>query len=157
MQFRWSTAAVLLVIAGALLIAADIALVRGAEVGVLLVLVFGVAAFYPSTKDARVAVALSSVSILHAAAVSVWRTYCVRGDVFSQSVTTAFFGLVAWGVVCLVLLPVALCALLWLRRRRFPPGHCQRCGYDLTGNVSGRCPECGAPVPERDHQDAGHA
>jgi uncharacterized RDD family membrane protein YckC len=20
---------------------------------------------------------------------------------------------------------------------------CQRCGYDLTGNVSGRCPECG--------------
>jgi hypothetical protein len=21
--------------------------------------------------------------------------------------------------------------------------HCQKCGYDLTGNVSGRCPECG--------------
>lgn len=26
---------------------------------------------------------------------------------------------------------------------RQPAGHCQRCGYDLTGNVSGRCPECG--------------
>jgi hypothetical protein len=25
------------------------------------------------------------------------------------------------------------------------PGHC-RCGYDLTGNVSGRCPECGKAV-----------
>ena len=31
----------------------------------------------------------------------------------------------------------------WIGRRRFPPGHCQKCGYDLTGNVSGRCPECG--------------
>lgn len=23
------------------------------------------------------------------------------------------------------------------------PGHCAHCGYDLTGNTSGRCPECG--------------
>ncbi len=35
----------------------------------------------------------------------------------------------------------------WRRRGvRFPPGHCRRCGYDLTGNVSGRCPECGEDV-----------
>ena len=33
--------------------------------------------------------------------------------------------------------------ILWRRDRRHPRGHCQRCGYDLTGNVSGRCPECG--------------
>lgn len=26
-------------------------------------------------------------------------------------------------------------------------GHCFGCGYDLTGNVSGRCPECGKDVP----------
>lgn len=25
--------------------------------------------------------------------------------------------------------------------------HCKRCGYDLTGNVSGVCSECGAAVP----------
>lgn len=24
-----------------------------------------------------------------------------------------------------------------------PPGCCRNCGYDLTGNLSGRCPECG--------------
>jgi hypothetical protein len=37
--------------------------------------------------------------------------------------------------------------LLWYRdRRRIPVGHCHRCGYDLTGNVSGRCPECGTPL-----------
>ena len=27
--------------------------------------------------------------------------------------------------------------------------YCDRCGYDLTGNVSGRCPECGAGVAKR--------
>ena len=28
-------------------------------------------------------------------------------------------------------------------------GQCLNCGYDLTGNVSGRCPECGADVAKR--------
>ena len=35
-------------------------------------------------------------------------------------------------------------AFLWHRDRRPPKGHCQTCGYDLTGNVTGVCPECGA-------------
>lgn len=34
-------------------------------------------------------------------------------------------------------------AIRWYRRRR-RPGFCA-CGYDLTGNVSGTCPECGSP------------
>jgi rubrerythrin len=29
------------------------------------------------------------------------------------------------------------------RRERLARGQCGRCGYDLTGNVSGVCPECG--------------
>lgn len=32
------------------------------------------------------------------------------------------------------------------RRRRFGSGRCLNCGYDLTGNVSGRCPECGSTI-----------
>ena len=32
---------------------------------------------------------------------------------------------------------------LFIRDRRHPPGHCQKCGYSLTGNTSGVCPECG--------------
>jgi hypothetical protein len=28
-------------------------------------------------------------------------------------------------------------------------GHCVSCGYNLAGNVSGTCPECGEPVPYR--------
>jgi len=35
---------------------------------------------------------------------------------------------------------------LWRADRRIPPGHCQKCGYNLKGNVSGICPECGTNV-----------
>lgn len=40
--------------------------------------------------------------------------------------------------------------LWWLDRRYVPPGYCRRCRYDLTGNTSGRCPECGTMIPGRD-------
>ena len=47
-------------------------------------------------------------------------------------------------------IPLAVVAVptgwLWWRDRRFPPGRCQTCGYNLTGNVSGRCPECGKAI-----------
>lgn len=45
-----------------------------------------------------------------------------------------------WFVLALVATPVVFGAV---RRRRIPPGHCQKCGYNLTGNVSGCCSECG--------------
>jgi len=32
----------------------------------------------------------------------------------------------------------------WRGLRRLPRGSCEACGYDLTGNTSGTCPECGA-------------
>ena len=35
---------------------------------------------------------------------------------------------------------------LWWRDRRYPKGHCQSCIYDLTGNTSGVCPECGERI-----------
>ena len=38
-------------------------------------------------------------------------------------------------------------ACLWHLDRHPAPGKC-RCGYDLTGNTSGRCPECGRIAPE---------
>ena len=44
-----------------------------------------------------------------------------------------------------VFLAIAIPTLLVWRFGRKPPkpGHCAFCGYNLTGNVSGRCPECG--------------
>ena len=29
---------------------------------------------------------------------------------------------------------------------KYASGYCQECGYDLTGNVTGRCPECGKSI-----------
>jgi len=46
-----------------------------------------------------------------------------------------------WMPFLLLAAPTAY--LFWLDRRRIPPHCCQRCGYDLTGNTSGVCPECG--------------
>ncbi len=44
-------------------------------------------------------------------------------------------------------LPATLAWVLWLfDRTHHPAGHCRRCGYDLTGNLSGRCPECGVAI-----------
>ena len=48
-----------------------------------------------------------------------------------------------WIPFLVVLVPTAY--LGWTDRRT-PPGHCQKCGYNLTGNVSGICPECGGKV-----------
>lgn len=48
----------------------------------------------------------------------------------------------------------SLSALLWFRSVSAPPrrradshGRCAHCRYDLTGNLSGICPECGTPIP----------
>jgi hypothetical protein len=49
-------------------------------------------------------------------------------------------------------LPLALFLLVTVaarrvsRRRPLLP-ECETCGYNLTGNVSGQCPECGTPIP----------
>ena len=40
-------------------------------------------------------------------------------------------------------------AYFFWRDRRYPPGHCRECGYDLQGNVSGVCPECGSMTSAR--------
>jgi hypothetical protein len=58
-----------------------------------------------------------------------------------------------WAVV----VPTAVLTLLFTRRvrrerirsQRLRSGRCARCGYDLHGNVSGVCPECGIAVVVR--------
>lgn len=46
--------------------------------------------------------------------------------------------------ITLYLFHVWGCVYLWLHP--IPAGCCPACGYNLTGNVSGVCPECGKPI-----------
>lgn len=47
----------------------------------------------------------------------------------------------------LLLLSAAPAAAIAIQDQRSPgPGRCKRCQYDLTGNVSGVCPECGVKL-----------
>ena len=50
-------------------------------------------------------------------------------------------GLPLWIPFLVIAIPTAF--LWWSDRRRIPLHSCKGCGYDLTGNMSGMCPECG--------------
>jgi len=72
----------------------------------------------------------------------------------------AYFGPgYAWLVLFVVFgIPLSLLLLFWgLQRIGFLPRqcgdqNCKKCNYDLTGNVSGICPECGTPIPDDQKQ-----
>jgi hypothetical protein len=65
-------------------------------------------------------------------------------------VTSAVIGhsaLIVLGAPALVF--VSTCGILnRVLKELYPPGSCQNCGYDLTGNESGVCPECGTKIKE---------
>lgn len=52
-----------------------------------------------------------------------------------------------WGL----LMTTATLPLFFLRRPRPDYPACPTCSYNLTGNVSGLCPECGTPIPSTPH------
>ena len=55
--------------------------------------------------------------------------------------------LIAVAVVCVAAAIVA--ETLWRTwTRPLPSDYCNKCGYDLTLNESGMCPECGSRIPE---------
>lgn len=59
-------------------------------------------------------------------------------------------GALVFSGISLAVLGPLVCLAYYLAQRgriaRFGQRHCI-CGYDLTGNESGRCPECGIDVP----------
>lgn len=67
-------------------------------------------------------------------------------DSFGLAMTGTFFQIPFWFVHLLLLsyptLLLLRCTLLWMRGRTLP-NPCINCGYNLTGNVTGTCPECG--------------
>jgi hypothetical protein len=50
-----------------------------------------------------------------------------------------------WIPVITFLMPTII---LFKRKPRSLPGRCDTCGYNLTGNTSGKCPECGTQLQQ---------
>ena len=74
-------------------------------------------------------------------------TYCVLGFGIAEDVTTAF--LIAFIVILSYLASRLLYVCMLYRRVLDDTPRCDYCGYNLTGNRSGRCPECGTPFDEQ--------
>lgn len=51
-----------------------------------------------------------------------------------------------WPLVTVLAVPTCISWVRWHRNLRRAVGLCSKCGYDLTGNESGVCSECGTPV-----------
>jgi hypothetical protein len=80
-----------------------------------------------------------------------WNRGRIRGD---GDLYLGLANLPYWFITLLsapgILIPVMYGVMVRRRRRaRRRAGRCGTCGYDLTGNVSGRCPECGEVIPEK--------
>ena len=65
-----------------------------------------------------------------------------------STMATGFAVLAGIFVLEMILIGLGLFGSLIFAGRHYPPGHCRRCGYNLYGNKSGRCPECGKSISE---------
>lgn len=73
----------------------------------------------------------------------------IAGRMEFDSGEFAGFAVPYWLLIALLLLTYPASALIWRpiqRRRRRKRGLCGSCGYNLTGNESGVCSECGTKV-----------
>ena len=48
-----------------------------------------------------------------------------------------------WFLILVFAILPTIWLIKWNKRRKLGPNACPACGYDLTGNETGECPECG--------------
>lgn len=73
-----------------------------------------------------------------------WKHYGSR-PYFIPSRGSTLVAAPLWMLFVVFVIPTVL--LWYFDCRSFAPGSCAKCGYNLAGNVSGQCPECGSASP----------
>lgn len=72
---------------------------------------------------------------------------------FGRGRPCSYLVLPLWIEFLVILIPTVS---LWIYdHRRSMPGFCRKCGYNLTGNISNRCPECGTFQGEGEKPERG--
>ena len=70
-------------------------------------------------------------------------------DVPVSDMTADSLMLPHWFLTLIIAILPAVWIYKWRKRRKLGPNSCPGCGYDLTGNESGECPECGNSLVEQ--------
>ncbi|NLX23240.1 MAG: hypothetical protein GXY55_16435 [Phycisphaerae bacterium] len=118
----------------------------------LLVIIAAAAMLRRRFQPYRPGVALSALGGLFAAAACAGTFLLTLPDGGDEGVLLWLFLAPSMAIAVLILLIASLILLIYgIRQRRrlaiSPRAICRSCGYDLQGNVSGRCPECGTEIP----------
>jgi len=90
-----------------------------------------------------IAAALNAVAVMYAAGIGTFSTPTAT-FVVTSDIAKGFAGLGAIYTFPAFLVILGRLLVGWSHQRA---GHCPSCSYDLTGNTSGTCPECGFAVP----------
>lgn len=97
----------------------------------------------------RILSGITGVCVWFAVSVSCSSTCLVddklQGDPDDYSFIRVVFGVLI-PVLVGMLVGIFVYHVIASYHRWFPSGHCQECSYDLTGNESGVCPECGTQI-----------
>jgi hypothetical protein len=103
-------------------------------------LTFILAAMYERSRMLRFGEAALGATLVALTGWNAWRFGPHGGGA-----TISYTGLAVGS--CMLLLSIVTIHAGVRRQRREDAGRCEKCLYDLTGNVSGVCPECGTPTP----------
>lgn len=95
----------------------------------------------------RHSIAIAAVAVLACTAVKFISAVLTIRHFWTNEFALMFLSFYSFAslVVNVTLVSVATFLRRWLYPIH-PVGHCQTCGYNLTGNTSGTCPECGTII-----------
>lgn len=108
-------------------------------------LIAGVLSVYTASRNAAWGAILLLISVVYCVLLYILVSRSDAGFL-DRIVMSRVLGFYGWVVISVLVLGAAIIAPWPVRRLRRNLGTCRTCGYNLRGNISGRCPECGTPV-----------